>query len=189
MARHAAAARVQVASFMRAVLRTVAQCHSKNILHRDIKPGEGQPLCMPGCKWLSYVSLRCKPLAARDYRQCGGVWTLPGALRGITESAHYLSFQVLGMPAQSPGPCYTVPVLYRPPLTHAILCLYCIVRPWPMRYCACTASSAPGPCDTVPVLYRPPLAHAILCLQHSETTCCVRGAEPNPMRATVCIHP
>lgn len=28
-----------VASFMRAVLRTIAQCHSHNILHRDIKPG------------------------------------------------------------------------------------------------------------------------------------------------------
>ncbi len=28
-----------VASFMRAVLRTLAQCHSHNILHRDIKPG------------------------------------------------------------------------------------------------------------------------------------------------------
>ncbi|GAB4824010.1 hypothetical protein N2152v2_011056 [Parachlorella kessleri] len=27
-----------VASFMRAVLRTVAQCHAKNIVHRDIKP-------------------------------------------------------------------------------------------------------------------------------------------------------
>jgi hypothetical protein len=24
---------------MRAVLRTLAQCHSQNILHRDIKPG------------------------------------------------------------------------------------------------------------------------------------------------------
>lgn len=28
-----------VASYMRAVLRTLAQCHAKNILHRDIKPG------------------------------------------------------------------------------------------------------------------------------------------------------
>lgn len=28
-----------VASYMRAVLRTLAQCHSQNILHRDIKPG------------------------------------------------------------------------------------------------------------------------------------------------------
>ncbi|GLC44056.1 hypothetical protein PLESTB_000223900 [Pleodorina starrii] len=28
-----------VASFMRAVLRTLAQCHANNILHRDIKPG------------------------------------------------------------------------------------------------------------------------------------------------------
>eukprot|EP00879_Flechtneria_rotunda_P000430 GHRR01000524.1.p1 GENE.GHRR01000524.1~~GHRR01000524.1.p1 ORF type:complete len:787 (+),score=270.20 GHRR01000524.1:160-2520(+) len=28
-----------VASFMRAVLRTIAQCHSHHILHRDIKPG------------------------------------------------------------------------------------------------------------------------------------------------------
>ena len=27
-----------VASFMRAVLRTIAQCHSRHILHRDIKP-------------------------------------------------------------------------------------------------------------------------------------------------------
>jgi calcium-dependent protein kinase len=28
-----------VASFMRAVLRTLAQCHSNHVLHRDIKPG------------------------------------------------------------------------------------------------------------------------------------------------------
>ena len=28
-----------VASFMRAVLRTLAQCHSHRILHRDVKPG------------------------------------------------------------------------------------------------------------------------------------------------------
>jgi len=26
------------ASFLRAVLRTVAQCHAKRIIHRDIKP-------------------------------------------------------------------------------------------------------------------------------------------------------
>ncbi len=30
---------VQVASYMRAVLRTIAQCHHHRILHRDIKPG------------------------------------------------------------------------------------------------------------------------------------------------------
>ena len=30
---------VQVASYMRAVLRTIAQCHSQHLLHRDIKPG------------------------------------------------------------------------------------------------------------------------------------------------------
>jgi calcium-dependent protein kinase len=30
---------LQVASYMRAVLRTLAQCHSHRILHRDIKPG------------------------------------------------------------------------------------------------------------------------------------------------------
>jgi serine/threonine protein kinase len=30
---------LQVASYMRAVLRTLAQCHSHHILHRDIKPG------------------------------------------------------------------------------------------------------------------------------------------------------
>ena len=29
----------QVSSYMRAVLRTIAQCHSQRILHRDIKPG------------------------------------------------------------------------------------------------------------------------------------------------------
>jgi serine/threonine protein kinase len=29
----------QVASYMRAVLRTLAQCHHHRILHRDIKPG------------------------------------------------------------------------------------------------------------------------------------------------------
>ena len=28
-----------VASYMRAVLRTLAQCHAQHILHRDIKPG------------------------------------------------------------------------------------------------------------------------------------------------------
>ena len=30
---------LQVASYLRAVLRTIAQCHSHHILHRDIKPG------------------------------------------------------------------------------------------------------------------------------------------------------
>lgn len=30
---------MQVASYMRAVLRTLAQCHSHRLLHRDIKPG------------------------------------------------------------------------------------------------------------------------------------------------------
>lgn len=30
---------LQVASFMRAVLRTLSQCHSHRILHRDVKPG------------------------------------------------------------------------------------------------------------------------------------------------------
>ena len=30
---------MQVASYMRAVLRTLAQCHSHHILHRDVKPG------------------------------------------------------------------------------------------------------------------------------------------------------
>ena len=29
----------QVAGYMRAVLHTLAQCHSHRILHRDIKPG------------------------------------------------------------------------------------------------------------------------------------------------------
>ena len=30
---------LQVASFMREALRTLAQCHSHRILHRDVKPG------------------------------------------------------------------------------------------------------------------------------------------------------
>jgi calcium-dependent protein kinase len=30
---------LQAASYMRAVLKTLAQCHAHNILHRDIKPG------------------------------------------------------------------------------------------------------------------------------------------------------
>ena len=34
-----AAVVVQAASYMRAVLKTLAQCHSHNILHRDVKPG------------------------------------------------------------------------------------------------------------------------------------------------------
>lgn len=34
---------MQVASYMRAVLRTIAQCHSQKILHRDVKPG----VCIP----------------------------------------------------------------------------------------------------------------------------------------------
>ena len=36
-----------VASYMRAVLRTLAQCHSQGILHRDIKPGR-----KGACRWL-----------------------------------------------------------------------------------------------------------------------------------------
>ncbi len=31
---------------MRAVLRTLAQCHAQHILHRDIKPGEGPTRCL-----------------------------------------------------------------------------------------------------------------------------------------------
>ena len=34
----------QVASYMRAVLRTLAQCHTHCILHRDVKPGAASPL-------------------------------------------------------------------------------------------------------------------------------------------------
>jgi len=34
----------QVASYMRAVLRTLSQCHHHKILHRDIKPGEQSEL-------------------------------------------------------------------------------------------------------------------------------------------------
>ncbi len=30
---------LQVASYMRAVLRTLAQCHTNHVLHRDVKPG------------------------------------------------------------------------------------------------------------------------------------------------------
>ncbi len=41
---------MQVASYMRAVLRTLAQCHSHHILHRDIKPGEKESL--PGTQLL-----------------------------------------------------------------------------------------------------------------------------------------
>ena len=35
-----AMALLQVASYMRAVLRTLYQCHSNHILHRDVKPGK-----------------------------------------------------------------------------------------------------------------------------------------------------
>ena len=49
-----------VASFMRAVLRTLAQCHSRRILHRDVKPGnfmlldesDGAPLKAIGARHL-----------------------------------------------------------------------------------------------------------------------------------------
>ena len=30
---------MQASSYMRAVLRTIAQCHNNRILHRDVKPG------------------------------------------------------------------------------------------------------------------------------------------------------
>lgn len=41
----------QVASYMRAVLRTIAQCHAQKILHRDIKPGEeSQKFMLPKTK-------------------------------------------------------------------------------------------------------------------------------------------
>ena len=42
--------RMQVASYMRAVLRTLAQCHSHHILHRDIKPGGCTPQHLH-CLW------------------------------------------------------------------------------------------------------------------------------------------
>ena len=37
---------MQVASYMRAVLRTIAQFHSHGLLHRDIKPGTHPYICM-----------------------------------------------------------------------------------------------------------------------------------------------
>ncbi|GFH32107.1 uncharacterized protein HaLaN_31271, partial [Haematococcus lacustris] len=36
-----------VASYMRAVLRTLAQCHHHRILHRDVKPACRGPDLMP----------------------------------------------------------------------------------------------------------------------------------------------
>lgn len=54
-----------VASYMRAVLRTLAQCHAKGILHRDIKPGKslidhptlssGQHQCYFACRILAHA--------------------------------------------------------------------------------------------------------------------------------------
>ena len=54
----------QVASYIRAVLRTIAQCHSHRILHRDVKPGNfmllndspSAPLKAIGETWASVSS-------------------------------------------------------------------------------------------------------------------------------------
>lgn len=52
---------VQVASYMRAVLRTLAQCHTHCILHRDVKPGAALPMhCFDRSPVLeSFVQLVC----------------------------------------------------------------------------------------------------------------------------------
>ena len=47
---------MQVASYMRAVLRTLAQCHSHHILHRDIKPGECHLSLPEACAPISHTS-------------------------------------------------------------------------------------------------------------------------------------
>jgi serine/threonine protein kinase len=36
---HIAKLSLQAASYMRSVMRTIAQCHAAGILHRDVKPG------------------------------------------------------------------------------------------------------------------------------------------------------
>jgi len=41
---HGCYTHAQVASYMRAVLRTLSQCHHHKILHRDIKPGRAERL-------------------------------------------------------------------------------------------------------------------------------------------------
>lgn len=53
-----------VASYMRAVLRTLAQCHAQHILHRDIKPGESGKAAM-GAAWLpaAAASSRWQPFS------------------------------------------------------------------------------------------------------------------------------
>ena len=40
------------ASFLRAVLRTVAQCHAKRIIHRDIKPENVGGMALGGGEWV-----------------------------------------------------------------------------------------------------------------------------------------
>lgn len=52
-----------VASFMRAVLRTLAQCHHLRILHRDIKPGAARTHARTRSLWR---------VACRRRGRCGG---------------------------------------------------------------------------------------------------------------------
>ena len=72
-----------VASFMRAVLRTLAQCHAKRILHRDVKPGnfmlldesDGAPLKAIGARAAFFGEQAgregCPPPAEPAAARCG----------------------------------------------------------------------------------------------------------------------
>ena len=73
---------LQVASYMRAVLRTLAQCHAHRILHRDIKPGNFMLLTEAEDSPLKAIGKKSKVGSCGVLAVCGGPWGGEGGKAG-----------------------------------------------------------------------------------------------------------